>query len=98
MARYKLSPEAQKSLIDIKAYSVKNFGKKRAITYLQKIRTRMLELASNPNRGALREDLKIGFYSEFIGSHTIYYRIKDNDIEIIHVLHQAMEPSKHICR
>jgi len=96
MARYVLSPEAQNSLNDIKKYSIKNFGIKRTKTYLQIIRKRMQELAKNPSRGIIREELKAGYHSNFVGSHTIYYRIRSSHIDIIDVLHQSMEPSKHI--
>ena len=96
MSKYILSPEAQKSLNSIRAYSIKNFGTKRTKTYLQNIRKRLQALADNPSLGIIREDLKVGYHSDFVGSHTIYYRVKATHIEIIDVLHQAMEPSKHI--
>ncbi|MCU7833991.1 MAG: type II toxin-antitoxin system ParD family antitoxin [gamma proteobacterium symbiont of Taylorina sp.] len=56
----------------------------------------MQELAESPLHGKKREELKIGYYSEFIDSHTIYYRINSAHIDIIDVLHQSMEPSKYI--
>lgn len=96
MAKYILSPEAQNSLSNIRAYSIKKFGTERTKTYLQNIRKRMQALAENPSLGIIREDLKVGYHSDFVGSHTIYYRIKTTHIDIIDVLHQAMEPSKHI--
>lgn len=98
MAKYLLSPEAQQSLRNIKAYSNKKFGPQRTKTYLQDIRHRMQALAENPSRGIIREDLKVGYHSDFVGSHTIYYRVQPAHIEIIDVLHQSMEPSKHISK
>lgn len=96
MATYILSPEAQKSLIGIKAYSIENFGVTRTKKYLQTIHKRMQALAENPSLGIIREDLKVGYHSSFVGSHTIYYRVNPAHIDIIDVLHQSMEPSKHI--
>ncbi len=96
MAKYILSPEAQNSLSNIKVYSNKNFGSQRTKTYLQNIRNRMQALAENPSRGIIRDDLKVGYHSDFMGSHTIYYRVQPTHIDIIDVLHQSMEPSKHI--
>ena len=98
MTNYFLSPEAQNSLRNIKAYSNKNFGPQRTKTYLQNIRNRMQALAENPSRGIIREDLKVGYHSDFVGSHTIYYRVQPTHIDIIDVLHQSMEPSKHIIK
>ena len=96
MATYILSPEAQYSLNQIKAYSIKNFGITRTKIYLQTIRKRLQELAENPSRGLIRDDLKVGYQSDFVSSHTIYYRVQPTHMDIIDVLHQSMEPSKHI--
>lgn len=96
MAKYILSPEAQNRLSNIKAYSNKNFGSQRTKTYLQNIRNRMQALAENPSRGIIREDLKAGYHSDFVDSHTIYYRVQPTHIDIIDVLHQSMETSKPV--
>ncbi len=96
MSKYFLSPEAQKSLTSIRDYSIKNFGTKRTKAYLQNIRTKMQALSENPMLGTKRHDLRVGYHSFFVGSHTIYYRVNLSHIEIIDVLHQSMEPSRHI--
>jgi len=96
MPNYSLSLEAQKSLINIKNYSIKKFGHQRTIAYLQSIQQQMNNLAKNPNLGIIRTDLNIGYYSSFIETHTIYYTIKHSKINIIDVLHQSMDPTKHI--
>lgn len=96
MSKYILSTEAQNSLKEIQIFSTNNFGKERTKQYLTDIRKRMKALAENPSRGIIREDLKVGYHSDFIGSHTIYYRIQSTHIDVIDVLHQSMDPSKHI--
>ena len=96
MSKYILSTETQNSLKEIQIYSTKKFGKERTRRYLTNIRNRMDALAENPSRGIVREDLKVGYHSDFIGTHTIYYKIQSTHIDIIDVLHQSMDPSKHI--
>ncbi len=96
MSKYILSTETQNSLKEIQIYSTKKFGKERTRQYLTNIRNRMEALAKNPSRGIVREDLKVGYHSDFIGTHTIYYKIQSTHIDIIDVLHQSMDPSKHI--
>lgn len=96
MSKYILSTAAQNSLKEIQIYSIKNFGKERTRQYLTDIRQRMKALAENPSRGIIRDDLKVGYHSDFIGSHTIYYKIQSTHIDVIDVLHQSMAPSKHI--
>ena len=56
----------------------------------------MQDLADTPSKGTERTELKKGYYSKFIASHTIYYRISDTHIGIIDILHQSMEPKLHI--
>ncbi len=96
MLKYVVSPEAQKSLKQIKSFSVKQFGLDRAKRYLNEILLAFRELGENPDRGIIRDELMSGYYSYFVGSHTIYYRIKPGVIEVIDVLHQSMEPSRFL--
>ena len=96
MSKYLLSPEAQKSLLNIKTYSVKTFDKKRTTIYLKALRDRMRALSESPLMGIARNEIKDGYYSYFEGSHTVYYRIKETHIDIIDILHQSMEPSTHL--
>lgn len=96
MIQYFLSPEAQESLRQIKAYSIQQFGAERTRLYLQDILNCFRALAENPHQGLSRDELKPGYFSSFVGTHTIYYRIKSDRIEIIDVLHQSMEPERHL--
>lgn len=96
MTQYVLSPAAQESLINIKTYSIKKFGKKRTTDYLKALRNRMRELSKSPLSGIARDEIKKGYYSYFEGSHTVYYRIEETHIDIIDILHQSMEPSNYL--
>ncbi len=98
MARYLLTIEAEHSLEEIKAFSIKEFGKKQATIYLTKLRDRMRFLAENPKLGMARTDLLFDWlcHSYPEGSHTIYYEIYTDHIVIIDVLHQSMEPELHL--
>ena len=97
MAKYILSPQAQRNLKDIRAYTLKNFGKQQTTAYLKILQKHMKALAATPSKGKKRDEIKVGYCSSFIGSHTIYYRIvADSHIDIIDVLHQSMEPMRHL--
>ncbi len=78
MGKYFLSPEAQNSLKNIRAYTLKNHGKSQTTTYLKKLRDKMQQLADDPKSGTVRDELKPGYYSAFIELHTIYYKILPN--------------------
>ena len=96
MVKYVLSPAAQKSLLNIKVYSIKTFGKRRTTAYLKALRDRMRVLSESPLTGIARNEIKKGYYSYFEGSHTVYYRISETHIDIIDILHQSMEPATHL--
>jgi toxin ParE1/3/4 len=92
MAQYSLSPQAQQSLQQISQYTAENFGERQRKKYLKMLRDKMRHTAKNPYQGKKRDDLKHDYYSVSAGSHHVYYRIRDIQIEIIDVLHQSMEP------
>jgi plasmid stabilization system protein ParE len=45
-----------------------------------------------------RPELNVDCFSCFVGSHTIYYRVKTEQIQVIDVLHQSMEPARHLTK
>jgi len=96
MSEFLLSPAAFKSLEQISNYTLENYGLKQKKAYLKMLRDRVREAAKYPDKGQKRNDIKSGYFSIRAEKHHIYYRIRDTHIEIIDVLHQSMEPSRHL--
>ena len=96
MSKYVLSPQTQRSLKNIRGYSVEKFGEAQSKLYLKQLRQAMQSAADMPLNGIARSDIKIGYYSRSIGSHIIFYRINNNRIDIIDVLHQRMDYIKYL--
>ena len=97
MLKYTLSLEAQKSLKKIRNYTLENHGKQQTKIYLKILRDQMKNIAAKPEiKGTSRNEIKESYYSAFAGRHTIYYRIQPTHIDIIDILHQNMEPTKHL--
>ncbi|WP_462268398.1 type II toxin-antitoxin system RelE/ParE family toxin [Desulfobacter sp.] len=96
MNQYILSLNAQKSLRDIKAYSFEKFGEQQTITYLKLIEKKLQMIAESPDIGRKREEIKKGYLSFLAGSHVIFYRKAKNHVDIIDILHQSMEPYRHL--
>ena len=96
MSNYRLSPQARKSLIQISEFTKEQFGEAQRLRYLKLLRKRMRAVARQPESGKHRSEIKPGYYSVYVGKHTLYYRIQYDRIEIIDVLHQSMEPSLHL--
>lgn len=96
MTQYILSPNAQKSLRKIKAYSLEQFGEEQTITYLKLIEKKLQMIAKSPDIGRKREEIKKGYLSFLAGSHVIFYREANNHVDIIDILHQSMESYRHL--
>jgi len=96
MGKYILSSAAQKSLRKIHTWSQGKFGKAQTSLYMTALRDRMRNLSDHPRHGQERPEIKRGYYSYFEGSHVIYYKIYPDHIGIIDILHQSMEPLRHV--
>ena len=89
MPKYILSPNAASSIANVNAYTIEKFGSRQAQRYIENLRDRFEFLVEHPELGTKRNEVKAGYYSYFEGSHTIYYKIVDDSIAIIDVLHQV---------
>ncbi len=93
---YILSPNAQESLRNIKAYSFEQFGHEQTISYLKLIEKKLRMIAESPDMGRKRGEIKKGYLSFLAGSHVIYYRKARKHVDIIDILHQSMDPYRHL--
>ena len=71
MPRYVLSPQAQKSIRQIRNYTVQNYGEKQKNKYLKMLRSCMSLAAKKPGKGQERDDIKPGYYSIRADKHHI---------------------------
>jgi toxin ParE1/3/4 len=95
MPEYKLTREADRDLDGIWEYTYKQWGKTQANKYLNKLEERFFMLAENPYLGKRRYELAGSPMSFHCEKHVIFYRIADEGIEIIRVLHESMDFPRH---
>ena len=96
MAIIKLTPAADSDLLEIWGYTDGRWGAEQADTYLRKIDTRMTYLGNNPKRGKKRTELPGRPMSYHEGRHVIFYRPITTGIEVIRILHDGMDFSRHL--
>ncbi len=92
MIRYRLSPEAESDLDDIKRYLLQQGGVRLARHVLHKIRDALRFLAATPGAGHSREDLTdepMKFWS--VLSYMIVYDPATNPIGVARVLHASQD-------
>jgi len=96
MYNYTLRKTAKENLEEIGRYTQKKWGVDQRNKYLLQLSKRFVWLAENPLFGKEREEIKSGYLSYNEGSHVIFYIIKDNSIDILAILHESMEPKRHL--
>ena len=94
--RFQFTDKAERDLEGIIDHTVQEWGASQANTYLDGLETRAQLLAENPDLGIARETLSEGLLSFPYESHILYYKKHARDIVIVRVLHQHMDPVKHL--
>ena len=92
---YILSEIADKDLEGIFDYTFDEFGFDQAEKYLLEIEEIFQNLIINPQIGKKRDEIKQGLYSFPKDNHIIFYRILDNHIRIVRVLHGSQDIPKY---
>jgi len=96
MPTYILTSRADGDLEEIWDYTEQTWSRIQARIYLTKLENRMIALAQHPTAGRKRYDLPGEPMSFHEGRHVIFYRPTQEGIEIIRVLHDAMDFPRHL--
>lgn len=94
--RYQFTDKAKRDLESIIDYTVQEWGVSQANTYLDGLESRAQLLAENPDLGMAREILSERLLSFPYESHILYYKKHARGIVIVRILHQQMDPVKHL--
>lgn len=89
--RLRITPRAYEDLRAIARYGRQTWGHERSKRYLKAIDKRFQWLADAPQRGKPRDDIAPGYRAFREGEHLIFYIIRDSQIDIIGIPHQAMD-------
>ncbi|RVU34397.1 type II toxin-antitoxin system RelE/ParE family toxin [Rheinheimera riviphila] len=92
---YKLSRLAAEDFAAIYEYTLLNFGSVKADEYTNELDKVFRLLAISPLMGYQCPDIAAEVRRHDHQRHAIFYRPRQNDIFIIRILHQQMEPMKH---
>lgn len=90
-ANYQIRSLVQSALELIWFYTLEQWGVEQANAYLEATIKRFDWLAENPLLGKQREDIKEGYYCFPEGMHLVFYKISNDQVEIIGVPHQSMD-------
>tara|TARA_Y100001954_G_scaffold223665_1_gene262207 strand:- start:926 stop:1234 length:309 start_codon:yes stop_codon:yes gene_type:complete len=96
MPIYRLSPDAQSDLIEIRQFTVKQWGTAQSKKYLSELRETIRLLAETPSLGKSRPDVGSNVLSFPYASHVIYYVVHEQQLVVFGVLHKRMVPLNHL--
>ncbi|SDM93838.1 type II toxin-antitoxin system RelE/ParE family toxin [Actinomyces ruminicola] len=96
MSAYRLTPAARHDLSAIWDYTEAHWGVLQAETYVRELQAGLERLADNPRRGHPRGEVRPGYLSYAVGRHVIFYVEQADGVDVIRVLHQRMDPDRHL--
>ncbi|HHR5914057.1 TPA: type II toxin-antitoxin system RelE/ParE family toxin [Providencia alcalifaciens] len=93
---YKLSNLAVKDFEGVFEYTLMNFGVRKADEYTKSLHDVLEMISFNPCIGMECTEIAVGVRRHYYSKHVIFYRYRTDDIFVIRILHQQMEPLKHV--
>ena len=93
-----IAPAARNDLRDIYQYGLREWGQAQADHYLSRIKDRLWLLTRQPQMGVERPKLLPDARSFAVAQHLLFYRLNENRIEIIRILHGRQDPHLHLKR
>ena len=93
---YRLTPDAQSDLIEIRRYTLAQWGGRQSKKYLSELRQIMSLLSETPKIGKQQPKLGLGFSSFPCSSHVIYYHRHGKQLVVFAILHKSMVPISHL--
>lgn len=96
MTGYRLTQDAQSDLIEIRRYTLQQWGAAQSQKYLSELRKTIRLLAETPILGKVRPEVGLNVLSFPYVSHFIYYVVHEQQLVVFAVLHKRMVPLNHV--
>ena len=88
---YVISKKAVADLEEIWLYTVEKWSVAQADRYYNLIFDEINFICKNSNSGKSMEHVRKGYRASKVKSHLIFYRVSNNTIEVIRILHERMD-------
>jgi toxin ParE1/3/4 len=87
---------AESDLVETWEHSVEEWDGAQADRYLDELDDAIRLLTEHPELGVNRDFVRKGYRVLFVNRHAIYYTATNTDIYIVRVLHEQMDPARHL--
>ena len=92
MPKYFLTNKAVEDLSGIWNYTCKTWSENQADNYYNFLISFCEEISENPTIGRNYNEINKNIFDYLAGRHIIFYRvIKENEIEVLRILHESMD-------
>jgi toxin ParE1/3/4 len=96
IGRYVLSPRAQADLDEIWDYPERRWGGSQATAYVRQLQQDIEKVAEQPGLGRACPEIRAGYFRYASGSHVLFYRLKAHRINVVRILHERMDFTRHL--
>ena len=96
MARYILTQRAEQDYREILAFTLNGWGVEQFTTYATLLDNTFEKLVAMPRLGVLRDDIRAGYYCYRVSQHYIFYRLNDEKIEVVRILHTKRKMTRDL--
>jgi toxin ParE1/3/4 len=96
MSEVVFSPRAQADLDEIWEYTADRWDIQQADTYLRDLVLACSAVASGARKGRDAGDIRAGYFKITVVSHVVFYKERDGIMDVIRVLHQQMDMTRHL--
>lgn len=96
MTHFRLSPAAVQDLSEIWDYTERLGEVSQAEAYIGEIREAVERIAERPDRGRPCDEIRSGYRRYVVDSHVIFFRPSNAGVDVIRILHQRMDPTRHL--
>ncbi|MGO1228500.1 MAG: type II toxin-antitoxin system RelE/ParE family toxin [Brachybacterium sp.] len=69
---------------------------RQAEKHLREIQMAIERVDADPGRGRARSEIREGYVSYAIGSHAVFFVLRADHLDIVRILNQRMDPSRHL--
>ena len=96
MPVFRLSAKALEDLRSIGRYTQEKWGIEQRNKYLFQLDAGFHSISNHPEIGKDCSYIRLGYRKYHVGRHLIFYRKDVSNIEIIRILHDCMDVSRHL--
>ena len=95
MSRVVLSPKAKSDLSDIWDYTLEQWGLDQAEKYIRELWVAIEQKTGDPKMSIAIGDVRKDYRKIVSGSHVIFFKLMDDGVDIVRILHQRMDFERH---